>query len=119
MSTHVMRHRSPSLTAAVLSPRLLVISAFWAGLQTFWVGFDSVRSMVGSSVRIPLAFIHDALDVFNMEQHPGAFLSARPPFLIAEGLPYHGFASESGNVCRKSQGGQMDVLSEVLKVVKL
>ena len=54
-----------------------------------------------------------------MRHSRGRYLSTRPVFLLAGCLPYDGFAPESGKVRRKSQGGHMDVLSEVLKVVKL
>src|SRR5438874_4228012 len=55
----------------------------------------------------------------TMRHYGDPYLSLRPAFLPAACLPYDGFAPESGKVRRKSQGGHMDVLSEVLKVVKL
>jgi AraC-like DNA-binding protein len=54
-----------------------------------------------------------------MRHYRSPYLSMRPAFLLAGCLPYDGFAPESGKVCRETQGGHMDVLSEVLKVVKL
>src|SRR6266566_6383305 len=55
----------------------------------------------------------------TMRHYRDPYLSMRPAFLPAACLPYDGFAPESGKVRRKPTGGHMDVLSEVLKVVRL
>jgi hypothetical protein len=54
-----------------------------------------------------------------MRHSRGTYLPTSPFFLLAAFLPYDGLAPESGKTCRESTGGSMDVLSEVLKVVKL
>ena len=54
-----------------------------------------------------------------MREAAGAYLSTRPAFLLAACLPYDGFAQSPEKLARSPTGGGMDVLSEVLKVVKL
>ena len=53
-----------------------------------------------------------------MSHYRGPYLSARPAFLLTASCRMM-ICSESGEVCRESRGRNMDVLSEVLKVVKL
>ena len=54
-----------------------------------------------------------------MEQPVGPLLPARPAFLLTVELPYDDLLRSPERFAGSLAGGRMDVLSEVLKVVKL
>ena len=54
-----------------------------------------------------------------MRRYRNPYLPARPPFLLTAQLPYDDLLRSPEGFAGSPAGGSMDVLSEVLKVVKL